>query len=362
MDAEGPPGTVATLVDARGRFLARGLLEAGPIGLRVFTTTDEAFDKALLSRRLDAALSLREQSIGDDTDAYRLVHGEGDRLPGIVCDRYGRFAVLRLDGAAAESLRPQLIKLLGARLRQLGIVGLLVRTGRRQGLRVEHAFGPEPDAEITVHEHGMPLLANLWEGQKTGLFLDHRESRRRVRSLASGLRVLNLYGYTGGFTVAAALGDAAHVHTVDIAEEAVATAKRNLTAIDYPIDQCAFTAADVPDVLQELKKRGSRYDVIVSDPPNFAPNKDAVRRALRSYAGLHEACLGLLTPGGYYLAASCSSHIDRDHFRSSLEDGARRSRTPLQVLEWSSAPADHPRLLAFPEGDYLKVALCRSLP
>lgn len=353
------PGAVATLLDRRGRFLARGLVDAPPIGLRVYTTRDEPLDDGLLARRLDAAIDLRARVVDDDTDAYRLVHGEGDRLPGVVCDRYGRFAVLRLDGAAAEGLQARLVKLLGIRLKRLGVQGLLVRTGRRAGLQVRQAFGPAPDAEIAVHERGMPLQVNLWQGQKTGMFLDHRDSRHRVRELAADLRVLNLYGYTGGFSVAAALGGARHVDTVDIAPEAIATAIRSLQAVGYPAAQQRNLAEDVPEALRRLAAEGRRYDLIVSDPPNFAPNRAAVRNAMGSYGNLHGACLGLLEPGGFYLAASCSSHVDRDSFRSTLEDGARRAGVPLQVLEWSSAPADHPRLLAFPEGDYLKVALCR---
>lgn len=355
----GTPGVVATLLDRRGDFLARGLVDAPPIGLRVFTRRDEPLDDALLARRLDAAMALRARVVEDDTDAYRIVHGEGDLLPGIVCDRYGRFAVLRLDGAGAERLRPRLVKLLGARLSTQGIQGLLVRTGRRDRLQVRHAFGPQPEAEETVYERGMPLQVNLWEGQKTGMFLDHRESRRRVRELSEGLRVLNLYGYTGGFSVAAALGGAAQVDTVDIAPEAIATAARNLEAIGYPLAQQQNLAEDVPAALRRLQAEHNQYDLIISDPPNFAPNQGAVQNAMGSYAKLHAACLQLLAPGGFYMAASCSSHIDRARFHTTLVDGSRKAAAPLQVLRWSSAPPDHPRLLAFPEGDYLKVALCR---
>lgn len=359
--ANDAPGQVARVLDARGKFVARGLTEAGPIGLRVFTTRDEPLGEQLLARRIEAALSLRQHIVKADTDAYRLLHGEGDRLPGIVCDRYGAFAVLRLDGAAAETLERSLIALLSRSLPSLGVRGLLVRTGRRQSLSVRSAFGPEPDAELVVHEHGMPLCVNLWHGQKTGLFLDHRESRWRVRSLATGKRVLNLYGYTGGFSVAAALGGATAVHTVDIAPEAIALAARSFDVAGLSDCEHTSAVADVPEELTRLAQAGRRFDVIVSDPPNFAPRHDAVKTAMRSYAALHGACLSLLSPGGLYLAASCSSHIDRTAFQQSLVDGARKQRTVLQVLEWAGAPADHPRLLAFPEGDYLKVALCRTL-
>jgi 23S rRNA (cytosine1962-C5)-methyltransferase len=355
------PGVVVSVVDKAGRFLGRGLAEAGPIGVRVFTTRDEPLDAGLLTRRIESALSLRARMIGGDTNAYRLLHGEGDRLPGVVCDRYADCAVLKLDGAAAHAWQPQLAAALQAPLAALGVRSLLVRSGRKQEETVLPAWGERPADEIEVQEHGMRLLANLWHGQKTGLFLDHRESRRRVRELASGLRVLNLYGYTGGFSVAAGLGGAAHVTTVDSARPAIALAEATWTRNALPAADHTTRADDVPELLAQLTQRGERFGLIVSDPPNFAPSAATKPAALDAYAALHRAALGLLEPGGYYLAASCSSHVDRNDFESTLREGARRARCVLQVLERWGAPADHPRLMAFPEGDYLKVTLARTL-
>jgi 23S rRNA (cytosine1962-C5)-methyltransferase len=356
------PGAVVDVLDKSGRFLARGLAESGPIGVRLFTTRNEAIDAEFFAHRIAAAFALRARVIPPDTNAYRLLHGEGDRLPGMVCDRYAELAVLKLDGAAAEAWRTVIADALREPLAALGVNALLVRTGRKHEQTVEQAWGQPtnaPPREIEVREHGIRLLVNPWQGQKTGLFLDHRESRRRVRAIAAGLRVLNLYGYTGGFSVAAGLGAAAHVTTVDSAAPALDLAQRSWAANELPLERHVARDADVPAFLAELGAQRERFGLVIADPPNFAPNAASKPAALESYAALHRAALGLLEPGGYYLAASCSSHVAREDFEATLREGARRARRVVTVLERAAAPADHPRLLAFPEGDYLKVDLMR---
>jgi 23S rRNA (cytosine1962-C5)-methyltransferase len=328
--------------------------------VRVFTTRNEPLDGRLIGARIERAFALRARIVPKDTDAYRLLHGEGDRLPGITCDRYGEHAVLRLDGSAAQIWRERIASELREPLRALGVPSLLLRTEAKAQERAELVFGKAPLTEVVVREHGMKLCASLWRGQKTGLFLDHRESRRRVRELAAGLRVLNLYGYTGGFSVAAALGGAAHVVTVDSASPALALATRSFE--ENALDPGAHEthAADVFDFLGSAAQRSQRFGLVIADPPSFAPSERSKDKALQAYAALHQAGLSVLAPDGYYLAASCSSHVDRDAFEASLREGARRARRVLQVLERWGAPADHPRLLAFPEGDYLKVTLMRA--
>lgn len=356
---EASPGVVAEVTGKGGRLLARGLVDAGPIGVRVFTTRDEAVDQALFLRRVGHALALRAQVVPAGTDAYRLLHGEGDRWPGVVCDRYGAYSVLRLDGEAAHAWQARVVDWLRAPLSAIGVHGLLVRGERKRGDAVVLAWGEAPPDEIVVDEHGMRLCANLWRGQKTGLFLDHRESRRRVRELATGARVLDLYAYTGGFSVAAGLGGAAHVTTVDVAAPALEHAERSWTLNGLDATRHATRAGDAMEVLAELARAGQRYDLVVADPPSFAPNEAAKSAALESYAELHRAVLAVLAPGALYVAASCSSHVGREDFEGTLREGARRARRVLQVLDRWGPPPDHPRLLAFPEGDYLKVSLLR---
>jgi 23S rRNA (cytosine1962-C5)-methyltransferase len=346
--------------DKRGRLVAKGFVDSGPIAVRVLTTRPkDQLGPALFESRVRAAFAARAAMPLPDTDAYRLVHGEGDRLPGVVCDRYGRYAVLKLDGEGAMRLAESWVAALRGPLSELGVTTLLLRGPRKQAAEAELLFGEPPPPEIEVRERGMTLLASLWQGQKTGLFLDHRESRARVRTLANGLAVLNLYGYTGGFSVAAGLGGARMVTTVDVAKPAIAFAERSFALNGLPPERQRAVAEDVPDFLKREGALGDRYDLVIADPPNFAPNQASLPAALESYAALHAACLGLIAPDGLYLAASCSSHVRSGDFLDTLREGSRRARRVLSILEQTGAPFDHPRLLAFPEGDYLKVVLCR---
>jgi 23S rRNA (cytosine1962-C5)-methyltransferase len=353
------PGTVVTVVDRAGRFVARGIADRGPIGVRVFTLDErESVDEALFARRIAAAAALRDRVVPPDTNAYRLLHGEGDRVPGVVCDVYAAHAVVAFDGAGAEAWRDTVLETVGAAVAGRGVTTLLERRGRRESLVVEAVRGTAPTEPVEVREHGMMLLADLAHGQKTGLFLDHRESRRRVRALAAGLDVLNLYGYTGAFSIAAGLGAAAHVDTVDLAAPALALADAGWEKNGLDPAAHATHKADVPAWLRDAAARGASWDLVIADPPSFAPRESAVPAALAAYRKLHAACLAVLRPGGLYLGASCSSHVRRDAFEQTLVEAA--ARRPIQLLESWGAPADHPRLPAFPEGDYLKAVLARA--
>lgn len=354
------PGAQVRVLDRAGKPLAVGLADVGPIAVRVFATRDRPVDEALFAERVAEAFALRARLLPSDTDAYRLLHGEGDGLPGFTCDRYGASAVLKLDGDAANVHCASLVAVLQRALPELGVTSLIVRTGRKQQREAEVVWGAAPERELCVHEHGMRLWTNLYEGQKTGLFLDHRETRLGIRRLARGLSVLNLYGYTGGFSVAAGLGAATHVTTVDVAKPALALAERSFRDNGLDPGTHRAVAQDALEYLEAAAKRGERFECVIADPPNFAPRKDAVDKALAAYEALHAAALRVLAPWGYYLAASCSSHVDRSAFEESVRRGAAHARRRLQVLERSSAPFDHPRLLAFPEGDYLKVLLLRA--
>ena len=354
------PGAIVTILSRGGRFVARGLTEAGPIGVRVFTTRDEALDGRLLRRRIDAAAALRDLVVPAETTAYRLVHGEGDRLPGVVVDVYGTVGVLRLDGAAAAAWTDAIVEALRPTLDARGVTSLLRRTVEKKRARVDALYGPTVPDELAVLECGATLLVDPWRGQKTGLFLDHRASRAKVRTLATGRRVLNLYAYTGGFSVAAGLGGATEVTSVDIAAPAIRMAEATWTAnaLDEAIHHAV--AEDVPRFLADAP-RDATFDLVVADPPSFAPNARSVPAALESYRKLHTSCVSRLAPGALYLAASCSSHVSAEVFDESIREGARAARIPLQILERWGPPADHPRLLAFPEGDYLTCVLARRV-
>ncbi|MEM7449567.1 MAG: class I SAM-dependent rRNA methyltransferase [Myxococcota bacterium] len=360
---EGALPSPGTLVDLtfKDDFVARGYLDGGPIGVRLLTTLKEPLDLNFFRRRLMAAAELRRTVLPKDTDAFRLVNGEGDRLPGVVCDVYGAYAVLRFDSPGARLLLPKLESSLIQVLREFGVQNLLVRAGRGAGRTLEVRAGTLPEDSISVRECGMTLLVDLVHGQKTGMFLDHRDSRALVRRLSEGGRVLNLYGYTGGFSIAAGLGGAFEVVTVDAAPAAIDLALRAWQLNGLSPKNHQGIAADVPSFLRQAESSREYFDFIIADPPSFAPREAAKDAALEVYAQLHRSCVERLRPGGMYLAASCSSHVDRHAFLETVVEAGRRLSRVLQVLGcWGAAP-DHPFLTAFPEGDYLKSILVRPV-
>ncbi|MFO0562229.1 MAG: class I SAM-dependent rRNA methyltransferase [Polyangiales bacterium] len=365
-----PAGAIVTINDARGAFVARGLSDDSVIAARVFTTRDESLSEPLLRARIEDAAQLRDVVVGAETDAYRLVHGEGDRLPGFVVDVYGSLAVLKTDGAGAFAWRDRFAALLRETLERRGVKTLLVRgsnTGEedsatdKRAAKSELVWGTLDQSRVIVREHGMALVGDVMLGQKTGLFLDQREARRLVRSISKGLRVLNLYAYTGGFSVAAGLGGARLVETVDIAKGAIELAEESWAANGLDASIHRAVCEDVWKHLANLTKSRARFDLVIADPPSFAPRASSVAKAMEAYRALHSASLALVAPGGFYLAGSCSSHVTREMFGESVREGARKAKRSLQLLEAKGAPADHPRIPAFSEGDYLKADLYRVL-
>lgn len=356
---ENPPtasGGVVTLRGRDGRFVGRGIGDDGPIAVRVFTTKDEPLDTNLLSERLAAACELRRRVVPPETNAYRLVHGEGDLLPGLVVDIYDVHAVLSFDSLGLYAWLPTWLEVLTPELRRLGVHSALARVPKQRELGVQLVWGERPPELVTVTERGMKLVVSLWRGQKTGLFLDHRDSRWRIRQRCGGRRVLNLYGYTGGFSVAAGLGGAREVVTVDIARPALELAVASWDANGLDSRRHRIVASDVPRFMRDLGPK-ERFDIVIADPPSFAPNKKSIPKAVRAYANLHRSCLRHLRDGGFYLAASCSSHITFEVFTRSLHDSAHAAGRRAKIIESWSAPPDHPTLAAFPEGRYLKVCL-----
>jgi 23S rRNA (cytosine1962-C5)-methyltransferase len=313
-------------------------------------------DVAGIARGIERAIE-RRRALGSNpafTNAYRLCHGEGDRVPGVVLDRYDTTAVLRLDGQAILAHLDVLGAALWPLLEPRGIRSLSHRVAGKGGEGQQQLLfgGPLPET-IVVRENGIAMVVDLARGQKTGAFLDQRENRARVRELAAGLRVLNLFSYAGGFSTAAALGGASHVTSVDLAQAAHATAQRSMRENGIDPRQHAFVTADAFVYLEGARAKGQTWDLIVSDPPSFAPNEKSRPRALSAYRKLHGACAAVLAPGGTFCAASCSSHVTAEDFASTLDDAAL-GRTDLSVVGMFGPPGDHPTLAAWPEGRYLK--------
>lgn len=363
----GPSGapSVVRLFDEAGAPLGYGVYDPdSPIAVRVFSTDPAVpLDADLFAERVRRAIAVRRTLFADGrTNAYRLLNGEGDRTPGFVIDRYGDVAVLRLDGAAARAVAPALTRDLEPLLRADGIATLLERVaGKGDAKEIAVRFGP-PASRVEVREHGVPFMVDLLKGQKTGAFLDQRENRRRVGAIVErrkaagrGARVLNLFSYTGGFSLHAALRGGI-VTSVDIAAQAHATAQESFRLAGVDPAAHTFAAADAFAFLERARSRGERWDVVVSDPPSFAPSEKAKPRAISAYRALHRACAAVLADGGTFVAASCSSHVSLEDLAHTLDDAAL-GRSDLRLLELYGPPPDHPTLPAFFEGRYLKLAI-----
>jgi 23S rRNA (cytosine1962-C5)-methyltransferase len=352
-------GSFVRVTNKAGDALGVALYDArSAIALRMFGRDPKgALDARTIVRRAEAAFRRRRFDHAV-TNAYRLLHGEGDRVPGLVIDRYGDVAVVRTDGDAMASWLDRLIEPLSRSLGAIGVRSLLARVEASANERKTRLLWgePAPDA-VLVREHGMAMEVDLAFGQKTGAFLDQRENRKRVRELAAGKRrVLNLFSYAGGFSIAAALGGAGEVTSVDNAPRAHGTAQRSFRENGLDPKPHRFVTADVFTFLEESKKRGERFDLVISDPPSFAPNEKSKKRALGAYAKLHRACVEVVAAGGLFCASSCSSHIGMEEFLGTLDDAALGSGD--WVLEGAfGSPADHPTLAAFPEGRYLKFCI-----
>ena len=355
------PGEPVHVHAAGGRFLAGGYVNPRtPIAVRVLTLEAEAIDAALVRRRLDEALALRQATLPAGLDAYRVLNGEGDRLPGVAVDRYGAFLVCQFLTAGAARLAPAVVEGLGERLAPRGIFERsegAVRT--EEGLAGARGIlaGEAPPARLRIAEDGACFLVDVLHGQKTGFFLDQRESRARVRALAAGRRVLNAFAYTGGMGITAALGGAAEVVSVDTSRPALALAEEAWAANGLPAARGRFVVADVFEFLRE----GSEpYDLIVLDPPPFVRRRRDLAPGLRGYKDVNLQALRRLAPGGWLLTSSCSQHLTRAGFREVVAAAAADAgRVAEVVAEWGHPP-DHPVLLAHPEGEYLKVMLLRA--
>jgi len=360
----GPGDTVAVRA-AGGEFLAWAAYSpVSQIRARVWSWDEgEAVDGELLHSRLRRALAARERLLAaEDSDAMRLVHGESDGLPGVVVDRYGEVAVLQVLTAGAERWRDEL----AVAVRELsgcacvyersdadvrGLEGLPVRSG------VLH--GSLPAAGAQLREHGLSYGVDVAAGHKTGFYLDQRDNRKRIGALARGREVLNCFCYTGGFTLNALAGGAQSVLSVDSSAEALALARANLQRNDLDAVRAEWQDADVFKYLRTLRDQGRSFDLIVLDPPKFAPTAAFVDKAARGYKDINLLALKLLRPDGLLASFSCSGGVSAELFQKILAGAALDAGVDASIVGRFAAAADHPVLLSFPEGDYLKGLLVR---
>jgi 23S rRNA (cytosine1962-C5)-methyltransferase len=363
----GEPGSGDTVDIHRddGTFTARAAYSpSSQIRARVWTfTADERVDDAYFARRVTRAVATRSPMLDVRHTGCRLIHGESDGLPGAVADRYGDTVILQLTSAGAERWRQALVDALvsatgaacvyersDAEVRSLE--GLPPRTG------ILH--GALPD-EVVLTEGELRYRVDVVAGQKTGFYLDQRDSRATVRALAKDRDVLNVFCYTGGFALAALAGGAARVLSIDSSADALALARDNL-ALNPALDaaRAEWREADAFAELRKLRDRASSFDLIVLDPPKFAPTMAHAERAARAYKDVNLLALKLLRPGGLLATFSCSGGVDATLFRKIVAGAAQDAGADAAVVGRFGASADHPVALAFPEGEYLKGLLIRK--
>lgn len=365
-----PPHWIETggLVDvksAKGQFIARGYYNPKTdIAIRILThDSEEAIDVAFLRQRVRRALELRQVFDPRLTDAYRLIHSEGDGLPGLVVDRYADILVAQIHTFGMEKLRSQVIDAL---MQETGAQGLLLRNDsqsrRREGLEIEEplvAIGEVP-SQVTVRENGVQFFVDCWRGQKTGLFLDQRDKRDALRKYVRGKHVLNCFSYTGGFSIYAALtSEATRVTSVDVSAPAIEVARQHFILNGLEPDRHTFVVRDVFDYLEEAQNNGEQFDVVVLDPPAFAKTQGARSQALKAYRRLNTLGMQVLRPGGILLSCSCSGVVGMDDLLGVLSQSAQPFHRTVQLLEVYTNSVDHPAHLAMPETLYLKSVFCR---
>ncbi|MFO1396849.1 MAG: class I SAM-dependent rRNA methyltransferase [Burkholderiales bacterium] len=358
-------GDTVTVVDAAGEPLALAAWSpASQISARVWTwDVRAAVDAAFMRSRVQAAAAARAPLLDAAHTGARLVHGESDGLPGVVADRYGEVVVLQCASAGAERWRDAL----AAALAELpGVTCVYERSDA--DVRALEGLAPRSGAlvgalpaELVVTEDGLRYAVDAVAGQKTGFYLDQRDNRRLVRDLAAGCRVLNAFCYSGGFTLAALAGDAQSVLSIDSSAEALAQGARNLALNPaLPAARNEWAHADAFADLRRLRNEAAVFDLIVLDPPKFAPTAAHAERAARAYKDINLLALKLLAPGGLLATFSCSGGVSLDLFQKIVAGAAVDAQANAQIVRRLTAGADHPVALNFPESEYLKGLLIRK--
>ena len=355
-------GDMVAVYSADGKFLASGHYQIGSIAVRILSFDEDPSRPDFWTLMLSRALKLREAyglAGSANTTCYRLVHGEGDGLPGLIVDYYDGVCVLqahsvgmfRSKGAICTALR----EVYGDALKAVydkssGTAPFKAGLDLVDGY-LWKADGFEAD-ELTVLENGNKFLVNWTQGQKTGFFLDQRENRARVGALARGRNVLNLFCYTGGFSIYALAGGATHVDSVDSSQRAMDMVDRNVALNGFTPDQHTSYCADAIDFLRDIPE--GKYDLMIVDPPAFAKHRGALKNALRAYQRLNAAAISKVAPGGFVFTFSCSQVVDKEAFALAVFSAAAETGRSVRILDRLNQPADHSVNIYHPEGEYLK--------
>lgn len=350
-------GDVVRIVSNENELMGYGHYQIGSIAVRMLTFKEEKIDHAFWVTRLSEALRLRKalQLTGRaDNNIYRLVHGEGDRLPGLVIDVYGKTAVMQAHSVGMHMSREQIADALIEASEGL-IENVYYKSETtlpfKADLHQENGFLRGHDEGNVAVENGLKFHIDWLRGQKTGFFVDQRENRSLLEHYAKGRNVLNMFCYTGGFSVYAMRGGANLVHSVDSSAKAIDLTRAN-AEMNFPGD--ARHEAFAEDAFKFLEQAGSNYDLIVLDPPAFAKHKDALPRALKGYTRLNAIAFRKIKPGGIVFTFSCSQAVNKDQFRLAVFTAAAQSGRHVRILHQLHQPADHPINIYHPEGEYLK--------
>ena len=355
-------GDVVDVMAPNGRFYARGLYNpASKIRVRILTFNDEPITEQFWRGRLAQAVRLRQRVV-TGTNAYRLIYGEADRLPGLIVDRYDNVLVMQTLSSGMDRRKDLLADLL---CQESGATRVYLRNDaksrRLEGLPVERGFLRGGGAtSVGIQEGPAGFLVDIERGQKTGWFCDQRENRLTTARFAAGAEVLEVFAYTGAFGIHAALAGAKLVEGLDVSEEALALA-RNHAVLNKVDDRCVYRSADAFEEMRKLERAGRRYDLVVLDPPAFARSKQAVPRALAGYKDLNLLGMRLTKPEGFLATSSCSHHVTEQELWTGIRLAARDAKRQVRLLEQRGQARDHPILATMPETRYLKYFLLQIL-
>ena len=357
MDEGIEEGDFVRVLAENGGFIAVGHYQIGSIAVRVLSFRDIEIDEKFWESRLASALQMRISiGIADNpqNNTYRLVHGEGDNLPGLVIDCYGKTAVMQAHSVGIHVCRKEiagaLVKVMGNRIEHVFYKSETTLPFKAE-LGQENGFIIGGSDDNTALENGLKFHVDWLRGQKTGFFVDQRENRSLLEKYARGKRVLNMFCYTGGFSFYAMRGGAQQVHSVDSSGKAIELTRANVE-LNFPGDSRHEAYCD--DAFKFLDRADNQYDLIILDPPAFAKHRGALHNALKGYTRLNRAALEKIKPGGILFTFSCSQVVTKDNFRNAVFTAAAQSKRKVRILHQLHQPADHPVNIYHPEGEYLK--------
>ena len=350
-------GDIVDVIAFDGTFLGRGHYQIGSIAVRILTFDDEPINMAFWKKRLRSALNMRisiDIVDNNNNDTYRLVHGEGDNLPGLVIDCYGKTAVMQAHSVGMHYHRKDivaaLVDVMDGRIQNVYYKSETTLPYKAD-LEQENGFLYGETDENIATENGLKFQVDWLRGQKTGFFVDQRENRSLLEKYSKDKKVLNMFCYTGGFSFYAMRGGAELVHSVDSSAKAIELTSKNVE-LNFPNDNRHQAFCD--DAFRYLEKAGKNYDLIILDPPAFAKHRAALHNALKGYTRLNAKAFEKIKPGGVVFTFSCSQAVTKEHFRNAVFTAAAQAKRNVRILHQLHQPADHPVNIYHPEGEYLK--------